>query len=173
MSAANASGPAKRLHSPLMRQPRQLFNLLRAAAVSAVLSTVAGLVSAQFAMVPAPMQRALAPSDAEDPLEYRREAARHVYASYPMRVYRGKLPPLLYGVAIVEVEVDADGKVLDVQLRRPPAAPEVGPWVQSMIRRAAPFPAPSRLGEKISFSEIWLVDKGGNFQLDSLTEGQR
>lgn len=156
-----------------MRKFPCLERRLRRAAVLIALSGIAGFASAQFAMVPAPMPAQAASSPAESPQEYRRDAAKHVYASFPMRIYRGKMPPLLYGVAIVEVEVDAEGKVTDIQMRRPPAAPEVGPWVQSMIRRAAPFPAPAKLGEKVTFSEIWLVDKGGNFQLDTLTEGQR
>jgi outer membrane biosynthesis protein TonB len=156
-----------------MRQLSESIRSLRTCTAAVVLTAWAGAASAQFAMVPAPMQVERPASDADNPLEYRRDAARHLYASFPMRIYRGKMPPLLYGVAIVDVEVDAQGNVLDVFLRRPPAAPEVGPWVLSMIRRAAPFPMPARLGEKVGFSEIWLVDKGGNFQLDTLTEGQR
>jgi periplasmic protein TonB len=146
---------------------------LRAAALAAVLAATVTTAWAQFSMVPVPMQVPAATSGAETPVDYKRDAAKHLYASFPMRIYRGKLPPLLYGVAIVDVVVDAEGKVLEAQLRRPPAAPEVGPWVLSMIRRAPPFPLPAKLGEKVTFSEIWLVDKGGNFQLDTLTEGQR
>ena len=40
-----------------------------------------------------------------------------------------------------------------------------------MIRQAAPFPPPQRMGRAV-YREIWLVDKGGNFQVDTLTEGQ-
>ncbi len=126
---------------------------------------------AQFAMVPSPFPMAPQPSQAESNQDYRAEAAKHLYAAYPMRVYKGRLPPLLYGIAMIETEVDVDGSVLDVRIRRPPGAAEIGPWIQQMIRKAAPFPAPAKLG-KASFSEIWLVHKSGNFQLDALTEGQ-
>lgn len=34
------------------------------------------------------------------------------------------------------------------------------------------MPAPRRMGGTRYF-EVWLVDKSGRFQLDSLTEGQR
>jgi len=156
-----------------MRPAAELLRPLRLAATAAILAVGASAAWAQFTMVPVPMQSNAVPSEAETPVDYRRDAAKHVYASFPMRIYRGKMPPLLYGVAIVEVEVDAEGKVIDVRLRRQPAAPEVGPWVLAMVRRAAPFPVPVKLGEKVVFSEIWLVDKGGNFQLDTLTEGQR
>jgi periplasmic protein TonB len=156
-----------------MRLVPDLLRSLSIVTLAATLSVLGGAARAQFSMVPAPKAVPGVTSTAETPLEYRRDAARHVYAAFPTRIYRGKLPPLLYGIAIVETEIDAEGKVLEVHLRRLPAAPEVGPWIQSMVRRASPFPAPTRLGEKASFVEIWLVDKGGNFQLDTLTEGQR
>ena len=136
--------------------------------VGAWLATAA---RAQFAMVPAPLPSAGFVSVAESDLAYRQDAAKHLYASYPMRIFKGRLPPLLYGVMIVETDVDAQGEVLDVRVRRPPAAPEVGPWVVAMIRKAGPFPPPAKLG-KATYTEIWLVHKSGNFQLDTLTEGQ-
>lgn len=130
-----------------------------------------GLAQAQFSLVPSPLAAAAAPSEAETDPDYKREAARHLYASYPMRVYKGRMPPLLYGVMIVDTEIDAQGQIVDVRVRRPPAAPEVGPWVVAMIRKAGPFPAPAKLG-KATYTDIWLVHKSGNFQLDTLTEGQ-
>jgi TonB family protein len=137
---------------------------------------LAGLVSAlpaaaQFGQVPLPLLATPQPSQAADDKAYRADAARHLYAAYPMRIFRGRMPPLLYGVAIVETEVDADGSILDVRVRRPPAAPEVGPWVVAMIRKAGPFPPPAKMGKAV-YTDIWLVHKSGNFQLDTLTEGQ-
>ena len=131
----------------------------------------AGAVHAQFAMVPSPLPAGGAPSEAESDAAYRADAARHLYASYPMRIYKGRMPPLLYGVMIVDTEVDAQGQILDVRVRRPPAAPEVGPWVVSMIRKAGPFPPPAKMGKAV-YTDVWLVHKSGAFQLDTLTEGQ-
>ena len=143
-----------------------------AAGVGGLLIALAGLpAKAQFAMAPSPLLTTAPPSAAGSDDEYKRDAARHLYAAYPMRVFKGKMPPLLYGVAIVETDIDADGGVLEVRMRRPPGAPEVGPWITQMIRKAAPYPSPSKLG-KATYVEIWLVHKGGNFQLDTLTEGQ-
>jgi periplasmic protein TonB len=150
-----------------LRHLRHLRGLLLA--VAGVWLT--GLAQAQFAMVPSPLPGSGTPSEAETELDYKRDAAQHIYASYPMRVYKGRLPPLLYGVMIVETEIDAQGQILDVRVRRPPAAPEVAPWVVAMIRKAAPFPAPAKLGKAV-YSDIWLVHKSGKFQLDTLTEGQ-
>ena len=146
-----------------------------ARAALAALALLAGLAwqpaAAQFAMVPAPLPASPQPSAAESDRDYRADAARHLYATYPMRIYKGRLPPLLHGVAVVETVVDADGAVLDVRMRRPPAAPEVGPWLVQMVRKAGPFPPPARLGRAV-YTDVWLVHKSGQFQLDTLTEGQ-
>lgn len=140
-----------------------------------LLATAGGMVglpaAAQFAMVPAPLFGTPLASAAESEVAYRSDAAKHLYAAYPMRVFKGRMPPLLYGVAIVDTEIDAAGNIVDVRVRRPPAAPEVGPWVVAMIRKAGPFPPPAKLGKAV-YTDIWLVHKGGNFQLDTLTEGQ-
>jgi hypothetical protein len=144
------------------------------------LSLVAGLLAAhgamaQFSMVPAPLtQGAPRESAAEIEKEYRIDAARHLYAAYPMRVYRGKMPPMLYSVMVVETEIDTAGQVLNVNVVRKPAADEVAPWVVAMIRRAGPYPAPKKLGtSSVHYLDIWLVDKSGLFQVDTLTEGQK
>ena len=132
-------------------------------------------VLAQFGMVPAPLLPGPPrESAAEIEKEYRIDAARHLYSAYPMRVFRGKVPPLIYSVMVVETEIDANGQVLNVNVIRKPAAEEVGPWVVAMIRRAAPFPPPKRMaGGNVRYTDIWLVDKSGLFQVDTLTEGQR
>jgi len=133
----------------------------------------AGAARAQFSVVPAPMtQGAPAPSEADSPQAYKKDFAQHVYKAYPMRIYRGKLPPLLYSVMLTETKLDAQGNVVDVSIVRKPAVDAVAPFVVQLIKRAAPFPAPAKMGEA-SVLEIWLVDKSGAFQVDTLTEGQR
>jgi len=130
---------------------------------------------AAIATVPAPLTAGVPkPSAAGTDKEYRTDAARHIYAAFPMRIMRGKMPPMLYSVMAVETEVDATGQVVNVSVVRKPAADEVAPWVVAMIRRAAPFPVPASIGTGTArYFEIWLVDRSGLFQLDTLTEGQR
>lgn len=129
---------------------------------------------AQFAATPAPIAVAGEKwSDADTPRGYRRDGAQHLYASYPQHVHHGKLPPLMYAIAITETEIDENGKVVRAAVvREPAAAKEVSPWVVSMIRHASPFPKPARLGH-VTYTDIWLVDRTGKFQLDTLTEGQQ
>jgi periplasmic protein TonB len=142
--------------------------------LAAVLLGASAAAQAQFSMVPAPLCPAPKASAQDVEQEFRIDAARHLYACYPMRVYRGKLPPLLYGIAIIEIELDAQGNVLAAEITRKPAADEVAPWLLAMIRRAAPYPAPARFPEgKLRFKETFFVDKSGLFQTFTLTEGQR
>ena len=145
----------------------------RCATLAAALLTAAGAAQAQFSMVPAPLCAPPKESAQDVEQEYRIDAARHLYGCYPMRVFRGKLPPLLYGIIIVEIELDAQGQVLATEITRRPAADEVAPWVISMIKRASPYPAPVKFPEgKLRFKETFFVDKSGLFQAFTLTEGQ-
>jgi len=103
---------------------------------------------------------------------YRNSAAQHIYSTYAASIYKGTLPPLVHAIVVIDTEVDGRGNVRDVRVVRAPShAPEVTQDVERMIRRASPFPAPS--AERTRFTEVWLVDDSGRFQLHTLTEGQR
>ena len=43
--------------------------------------------------------------------------------------------------------------------------------IERTVRAAAPFPAPARMG-RVTYTDTWLWDRSGRFQLDTLTEGQ-
>jgi len=117
---------------------------------------------------PAPPKESLALT-AKD---YRRDAAAHLYEKNQTRVYPGKLPRQLYAVGVLEVDIDARGNVSDVRwLRAPKHAPKVMADIESSVRSAAPFPLPVKLG-KVTYTDTWLWDASGRFQLDTLTEGQ-
>lgn len=83
------------------------------------------------------------------------------------------MPPLLYAVGVLQVRVDKLGNVTSTSwLRAPTQAPEVMRQIETMVRAAAPYPAPVKLGG-VTYTDTWLWDKSGRFQLDTLTEGQR
>jgi periplasmic protein TonB len=130
---------------------------------------------AQFASPPPIAHKLVAkPSNALTEKAYRKDAAKHLYAAYAKKVKRGKMPPMLFSVMVVETEIDAAGNVIGVNVVRKPAADIVEPWVIAMIKKASPFPPAHKLTElPVRYTEVWLVDKSGVFQLDSLTEGQR
>ncbi len=149
------------------------MNTLLAAGLFALCAAASSPALAQFNQVPAPLAlSAGAVSEAPTDQEYRRDAARRVYESFPNHIHRGKLPPLMYAIAITEADIDASGRVIEVRMiREPAAAKEVGPWVVALLRKTQ-FPAPVRM-ERVTYREIWLVDKTGKFQVDTLTEGQK
>lgn len=113
------------------------------------------------------------PSYAGTPRDYRRDGAQHLYNLNGHRIYKGKLPPMLYAVGVLETELDAKGRVVSTHwLRAPKHAPEVMTEIENAVRNAAPFPAPARLG-RVTYTDTWLWDESGRFQLDTLTEGQQ
>ena len=155
-------------------------------AAIAALAWLAGCTTPPPAKAPAPAPVARAPVPAAAPVPpanrnvsqatnekaYRQDGARAIYAAYPDSIYKGKLPPLLYAVAVVETELDANGNVRDVRMVRAPThAPEVTAKIRELIRKASPLPAPARMGTT-RYTDVWLFDKSGKFQLDTLTEGQ-
>lgn len=112
------------------------------------------------------------PSAATTPRAYRQDAATHLYGLNAARIYKGRMPPLLYAIGVLQVDIDAGGRVLRTSwLRAPRHAPEVMAEIERTVRAAGPFPSPARLG-KVAYTDTWLWDKSGHFQLDTLTEGQ-
>lgn len=120
----------------------------------------------------APSPAAPAASQARSARDYRRDAARHVYALNSGRIYTGQLPALLYAVGTLEVHLDARGQVRSLHwLRAPRHAPDAIAGIERAALAAAPYPAAARLGEVV-WTDTWLWDKSGRFQLDTLSEGQ-
>lgn len=125
-------------------------------------------------MVPqAPAQAATpAASQARTPRDYRQDAARHIYAQQGHKIYRGRLPPMLYAVGVLHVDIDRRGQVQALHWQRAPRhAPEVMAEIEKMVRAAAPYPMPQHMS-KVTYTDVWLWHQSGRFQLDTLTEGQ-
>ena len=109
---------------------------------------------------------------ATTPEAYRQDGALHLYDAYRERVFKGKMPPLLYAIGVLNVAIDARGSVRRLDwMRAPQHAPQVVAEIERMVRAAAPFPVPVHMGGVI-YTDVWLWDKSGRFQLDTLTEGQ-
>lgn len=129
------------------------------------------------APVPQPLPQVVAPestnnSQASTPREYRKDAAMHLYKLNGNRIYKGRLPPMLYAIGVLDVELDRQGRVMATNWKRAPThAPEVMAEIEKTVRKAAPYPAPARMG-KVIYTDVWLWHKSGKFQLDTLTEGQ-
>jgi len=153
-----------------------------AAAVVSACKTAPDATPAPTAAAPAPDSPVVGPvagpkgsartSSAATPRAYREDGATHIYGLNSDRIYKGRMPPLLYAVGVLNVEIDRTGRVTHLDwMRAPKHAPEVMAEIAKMIQEASPFPAPTRLG-KVVYTDTWLWHKSGKFQLDTLTEGQ-
>ncbi|MFZ3221426.1 MAG: hypothetical protein WA174_15420 [Rhodoferax sp.] len=143
------------------------------ASIAALIAGCAGKPPAppeQLPATPAPTVGKV--SNARTPLDYRRDAAAHLYALNSTRIYAGKMPPLLYAIGVLQVDINARGAVTAIRwMRAPTQAPEVIAEIERSVRDAAPFPAPVKMG-RVTYTDTWLWHKSGRFQLDTLTEGQ-
>jgi hypothetical protein len=154
--------------------------LVLTAAGAVSLLTLSGCKTAPSpAPAPAPAPVAAAPAPAAAPVAsaaderaYRQEAARHLYAKHGGRVFRGKLPPNVPGVGVTDVSVDRNGNVSSITWVRRPSDPRFVPITEQLIRSAAPYPAPTRMGGRATWRDVWLWTADEKFQLDTLTEGQ-
>jgi hypothetical protein len=122
----------------------------------------------------APAQGPHAPgSQALSAREYRKDAAGHLYKRYSDRVYKGTLPAMLRAVAVVEVDINQQGAVTSFRwMRAPRHVPTIMTEIEGMVYASSPFPVPHRMGP-VTYTETWLWDKSGRFQLDTLTQGQK
>ena len=121
---------------------------------------------------PDPFEFVTIRSEATTPRDYRRDAAKHLYGKNSHRIFKGKMPPLLYAVGVLQIEVDKKGHVAGTQwMRSPNHAPEVVADIERTVRNAAPYPAPVLMG-RVTYTDTWLWHNSGRFQLDTLTEGQ-
>lgn len=142
--------------------------------VAAVAALVAACTSGPTVTQQAPSSDSTAspPSAARSARDYRKDAASHLYRLNAQRIYQGKLPPALYAVGVLSVDLDRSGQVSRLNwMRAPSHAPEVIAEIERTVRAAAPYPLPTHLG-RVTYTDTWLWDRSGRFQLDTLTEGQ-
>jgi periplasmic protein TonB len=161
------------LATPLRRAFAAVLTMALGLAGCGALPGSTGSVPGQLSSASAPGSSATPrASNAATPREYKQDAARHIYARNGNRIYAGKLPPLLYAIGTLSVSIDANGRVTGMNwMRAPKHAPEVIAEIERTVLSAAPYPAASRIG-KLTWTDTWLWDKSGHFQLDTLTEGQ-
>lgn len=135
--------------------------------------------AAPVPVAPAPAPAAVAPlppgaviSQAATPQDYRKDGARHLYDKNGHRIYKGKMPPLLQGVGVMQLDIDHRGQVASMNWLRPPSHAGARAEIERTVRAAAPYPVPHRMG-RVTYTDTWLWHESGQFQLDTLTEGQR
>lgn len=111
-------------------------------------------------------------SAARNAKEYRKDAASHLYTRHSQHIYKGRLPPMLEAVGVLNVDIDRHGSVKSVQwMRAPRHVPQVMQQIERMVKAAAPYPVPLHMSQ-VTYTDVWLWHQSGKFQLDTLTEGQ-
>ena len=106
---------------------------------------------------------------------YKAEVAQRIYAS-SSELSSGRPQNLLRAVIVLNVVVDRNGQPTRITIQRTPGDPEAEQRAILSVRRAAPYPRPSnailRGSGGVEFSETWLFNDDGRFQLRTLAQGQ-
>jgi hypothetical protein len=103
--------------------------------------------------------------------EFKRQAGRRMVAASPKASYMGKPQPMLFGIPILEIEVNADGSVRNISVTRPPAnidAQNTIDYAMEAVRRGAPYGDVSRLPKPWKWTEVFLFDDKRKFKPRSL-----
>ncbi len=103
--------------------------------------------------------------------EFKRQAGRRMVAASPQGSYMGKPPPMLFGIPILEVELNADGSVRHISVTRAPANPEARntiDYAMQAVHRGAPYGDMSRLPKPWKWTEVFLFNEQRQFKPRSL-----
>jgi periplasmic protein TonB len=115
-------------------------------------------------------------SNARTPEQYRIELAKHVLAKSASRVLATPLPNPLHGIAVVEMTISRDGKLLGITpLRIPSHAPETRAWISELMQAASPLPQPqfaTASKPSLVVTETWFFTTDGKFHMRALQPPQ-
>jgi periplasmic protein TonB len=115
-------------------------------------------------------------SNARTPEQYRIELAQHVLAKSAKRVLATPLPNPVHGVAVVEMTISRDGKLLGITpMRLPPNVPEAKQWIADLMLAASPLPQPqfATAGKSsLVIIETWFFMENGRFHMRAVQPPQ-
>ncbi|MFO1293656.1 MAG: hypothetical protein U1F07_11350 [Rubrivivax sp.] len=115
--------------------------------------------------------RPSAPQAARSWDEFRHSAGLRLVAAQPAGSYTGAVPDVLFGIPVIETELNADGTIRNIVVLRRPSNPAAADTVQlavDAIRRAAPYGDMSRLPRPWKWVETFLFDDARRFKPRSL-----
>lgn len=124
---------------------------------------------AQPAQKPAPAAKA--PAVARNIEEFKKMAARRMVDANPAVTYKGKPQQMLFGIPILEIELNDDATVKNISVVRPPANESAAGTVDiamEAIRKAAPYGDISRLPKPVKWTEVFLFNDKKQFKPRSL-----
>jgi hypothetical protein len=179
--------------APTRRLPAVPRARLEQFALVAAAVTLAGCASKPLpphtpAPAPAPAPAATAPRPAVVPqaappavsglpavrtwAEYRRRAAQMIMAANASSVAAGKLQDPLYGIPVVQIQLNPDGTIRNLDfMRQSKVGPETNNLALQAIRRITSFGPVSNLPGPWQFNETFLYNDALKFQLRTIVEG--
>lgn len=124
---------------------------------------------------PAPGQAAKSPlapmGKARDWNDFKRQAALRIVAANAGRTYDGPVPEPLLAIPVLEVELEADGRVRSVRvMRHPTQAKDTTQLAIDAVHRAAPFGPVAHLPRPWKFAEVFLFNDDRRFKPRTLDE---
>jgi periplasmic protein TonB len=136
---------------------------------------IAGCKTQEPAPVSSPPAAARAPAPAAAPsrnygsvADYRQAAGNAIYAASPTLRHTGTLPALLRAIVVVEIEVDASGRLALARIKRGGADSTLDPVALDTLRKTKlPVPSANLLNRRgtVEYMETWFFEKEGKFQL--------
>ncbi|WP_043816058.1 hypothetical protein, partial [Rubrivivax gelatinosus] len=103
--------------------------------------------------------------------EYQRRAAERLVAANPGRTYLGPVPEPLLAIPVLDIELERDGRVREIRVRRVPSqAKDTTQLAIEAVRRAAPFGDVSQLPKPWTFTEVFLFDDERRFKPRTLDD---
>lgn len=104
--------------------------------------------------------------------EYRRRAAQMIMAANTASVAAGKLQDPLYGIPVVQIQLNPDGSIRNLDfMRQSKVGPETNNLALQAIRRIGSFGPVNNLPQPWQFNETFLYNDGLKFQLRTIVEG--
>ncbi len=103
--------------------------------------------------------------------EFKKVAARKMLAANPDVTYGGKPQQMLFGIPILEIELNDDATVKNISVVRPPANEAAAGTVDiamEAIRKAAPYGDISKLPKPVKWTEVFLFNDNKKFKPRSL-----
>jgi hypothetical protein len=105
------------------------------------------------------------PPAAADWDTFKLQAAQRLVDAHPDSTYIGTPPEPLYGIPVLEVELNADGSVRRVRVvREPVEAKETIRLAIDAVHHAAPYGSMKRLPKPWKFVEVFLFDEQLRFK---------
>jgi len=99
--------------------------------------------------------------------EYKVHAALRLVEANPGRTYLGKVPEPLFGIPVLEIELERDGRIHRIKVLREPSDDDAKDTVQlaiDAVKRGAPYGDASKFPKPWKFVEVFLFDENRRFK---------